>query len=155
MTMKQWLCADCWHEILSDYRRPQKIVWDNGHECRFKSPEDLDQSGITSYTRMIEDVNWGGMNEADLIPIHRDLQIAHSEEVKLILRYALKADKPQVSMCKMVRHGSQWIANFEVKDLMKENVPTQVNFHLQNTSQWVYAGCILYDERDHRVSRHH
>ena len=155
MTMKLWLCVDCWHEILSSDRVPQQIVWDDGHMCRFKSPEDIDQSGIVQYPEMIEDVKWGEVLKTELIPIHRDLQIAHSEEVKLMLRYALRAEKPQISLYKMVCHGSQWIANFEVKDLMKENVLTQINWHLQNTSQWLYAGCILYDERDNHVSRHH
>jgi len=38
--------------------------------------------------------------------------------------------------------GNQWIADFEVKDLSKP-VEDKYNFHLQNTSQWVWAGCIL------------
>jgi len=50
-----------------------------------------------------------------------------------------------------IQSGSQWIADFEVKDLSKP-VLDQFNFHLQNTSQWVWAGCILV--QDGHVSVH-
>ena len=56
--------------------------------------------------------------------------------------------------------GSQWIADFAVKDLtiLEGN---KFNWHLQNVSQWVYAGCILFDERSFKddsewiISTHH
>jgi hypothetical protein len=40
-------------------------------------------------------------------------------------------------------HGTQWIADWEVKDLSLKNDPSKTNWHLQNTSQWRYAGCLL------------
>ncbi len=56
--------------------------------------------------------------------------------------------------------GSQWLAEFAVNDL---SIPrsNSYNWHLQNTSQWVYAGCILFDERSFKedsewvISTHH
>ena len=50
-----------------------------------------------------------------------------------------------------VQSGSQWIADFEVRDPSKPAL-NQYNFHLQNTSQWVWAGCILV--QDGQVSIH-
>jgi len=58
------------------------------------------------------------------------------------------------------KSGCQWIADFSVNDLGKP-VKDEYNWHGQNTSQWVYAGCILFDERsfdsdsDYIISRHH
>ena len=56
--------------------------------------------------------------------------------------------------------GSQWLAEFAVNDL---SIPksNSYNWHCQNTSQWVYAGCILFDERrfkddeEYIISTHH
>lgn len=56
--------------------------------------------------------------------------------------------------------GSQWVAEFEVNNL---SIPrsNSYNWHLQNTSQWAYAGCILFDERSFNdnsewiISTHH
>lgn len=154
--MKQYLCVDCWHEIYSDHRAPQSIHWTDGHVCTFKSPEDIDTSLITKYedliTYLTEKVD---IPEDKLIDVHRQLQVAHAEEVKLMLRHALRAKLPKVILHPFHCQGSQHIAEFEVKDLTLTDDPTKMNFHLQNTSQWVYAGCILFDERDQRVSRHH
>jgi len=48
--------------------------------------------------------------------------------------------------------GTQWLAEWEVNDLSLPNNPNKVNWHLQNTSQWRYAGCLLV--QDGRVSVH-
>jgi len=56
--------------------------------------------------------------------------------------------------------GGQWIADFSVNDL---SIPqsNSYNWHCQNVSQWVYAGCILFDERcfnddeEFIISTHH
>ena len=47
--------------------------------------------------------------------------------------------------------GSQYILEFSIVDKGKEYKDT-VNWHGQNTSQWVFAGCILV--QDKRVSIH-
>jgi hypothetical protein len=49
-------------------------------------------------------------------------------------------------------HGTQWIADWEVKDLSLKDDPSKTNWHLQNTSQWRYAGCLLVQRG--RVSVH-
>jgi len=54
----------------------------------------------------------------------------------------------------------QWVADFSVNNL---SIPrsNSYNWHCQNTSQWVYAGCILFDERSFKddpeyvISTHH
>jgi hypothetical protein len=77
-------------------------------------------------------------------------------ECALISGYAKRdAKKPECYLWPFREAGSQMIAEFEVRDLHKENDPNKVNWHLQNTSQWVYAGCILYDKKSGRVSTHH
>jgi hypothetical protein len=47
--------------------------------------------------------------------------------------------------------GSQYIAEWAVSNLLKEH-KEKYNFHGQNTSQWLYAGCLLV--QDGRVSIH-
>jgi len=155
MGLKQYLCIDCWHEILADgLRRPQSIHWSDGHVCNFKSPEDIDTSLITKFDVLIETLGRGCDITRDDFPLD-DLRVAYEEEVKLMCRYGLKASLPKLILHPFRVAGSQHIAEFEVKDLTKVDNPSKINFHMQNTSQWVYAGCILYDERDQRVSRHH
>ena len=154
MGMKQWLCVDCWHEVYSDIRQPQSIHWTDGHVCTFKSPEDIDTVLITSFDTLIVELGKGCDITRAEFP-KEDLKVAYHEEVKLMLRYALRAERPKVILHPFRTAGSQHLAEFEVKDLMKENDTTKLNWHLQNTSQWVYAGCICYDDRDNRVSRHH
>lgn len=47
--------------------------------------------------------------------------------------------------------GSQYIAEWAVSDMRKEYKET-INWHGQNTSRWMYAGCLLV--QDGRVSIH-
>lgn len=49
----------------------------------------------------------------------------------------------------------QIIAEFFCNDLAKPDDPNQVNWHGQNVSRWMTAGCILVDGRDGKVSTHH
>lgn len=89
---------------------------------------------------------------------------AYDDEVKWINEYASRLIKQgkdcAAVMCKFDNRGSQWVANFSVKNL---SIPesNQYNWHLQNVSQWVYAGCILFDERSFKdgsewiISTHH
>lgn len=80
------------------------------------------------------------------------LQYFYDIEVKRLKEYAGRAEKPSVTLLPFTRSGSQYIANFWVNDL---SLPykDQYNWHLQNTSQWLYAGCILV--QDGRVISHH
>jgi len=47
--------------------------------------------------------------------------------------------------------GSQYIAEWAVSDMRKEHTE-KINWHGQNTSRWLYAGCLLV--QDGRVSIH-
>ena len=78
----------------------------------------------------------------------------YAYELSSMMIYAKNINKPQITLQIFVKNGSQWISNFSVKDLEKE-VKDQFNYHYQNVSQWIYAGCILFDERDNSVSTHH
>jgi hypothetical protein len=105
---------------------------------------------IISFDKLLEGLHG---NIPDKKVIH--LREAYDTEVTMMAKYALKARLPEIILSPFRLAGTQHIAEFEVKDLAKESNPGEVNWHMQNTSQWVYAGCILYDERDNRVSRHH
>ena len=75
----------------------------------------------------------------------------------------INADKEYSAvMYRLANRGSQWIAEFFINDLGRARTDSY-NWHGQNTSQWVYAGCICFDERtfksdplsDYVVSTHH
>ena len=156
MGLKQWLCVECWHEILSDeHRKPQSIHWTDGHICTFKSPEDIDMSFVTPFDDL-----WAGLSKNCIFTESEEfpedaLREAYDAEITMMAKYAIKAKLPKVILHPFRKSGSQHITEFEVKDVAIRRESNKINFHGQDTSQWVYAGCILYDERDNRVSRHH
>ena len=84
-----------------------------------------------------------------------DLIAQYAYEMSNLFNYAKGAMEPLITFDCFAKQGKQWIAGFAVKDLNKKDDPNKVNWHLQNTSQWVYAGCVLFDEIDGRVSSHH
>jgi len=97
--------------------------------------------------------------------VRAQLQQAYDHEVRFIGETATQLaqqGKPYATRMFTFSHtgGSQWIADFSVKDLSRP-LKDQYNWHLQNTSQLVYAGCILFDRNsfehnpDHCISRHH
>ena len=55
--MKQWLCIHCWHEVLSDHRKPEPIHWSDGHICEFKSPEDISTVDVISFDQLLAGLN--------------------------------------------------------------------------------------------------
>lgn len=97
----------------------------------------------------------------------RQLHYWYHREIEQLARYVLQLtrnDKPYYAFFGRIdpnMGGSQMIANFSVKDLDKQDDPQKVNWHLQNTSQWVYAGGLVVDKHaiargDERVvSTHH
>ena len=91
-------------------------------------------------------------NEAKTEAIIQRLKTFYEIETGLLHKYASGAEKPSMTLLSFTKSGSQYIADFWVNDLglPKEN---KYNWHLQNTSQWLYAGCILV--QDGRVSTHH
>ena len=80
------------------------------------------------------------------------LKSAYEWEVTQLVEAAMWCERPQVVMRPFYKVGRQNIAEFWVNDLVKPHADT-INFHGQNTSQWVYAGCILVEEG--HVSCHH
>ena len=60
-------------------------------------------------------------------------------------RYKKKHPEYTTSFSKFTKSGDQYIANFEVKNPALE-VMGSYNWHLQNTSQWVFAGCLLMQD---------
>ncbi len=73
-------------------------------------------------------------------------------ELAACFQEAIFAKEPQVVFQDFRKAGEQYIWEFYVNDLAKPRTD-QVNFHMQNTSQWLYAGCILL--QGGRVSTHH
>lgn len=80
------------------------------------------------------------------------LRFWYESELDILNRYASKAKAPSMALLPFTRSGSQYIANFWVNDLSRPK-EEKYNWHLQNTSQWLYAGCILV--QNGRVSTHH
>ena len=76
-------------------------------------------------------------------------------ELNYCITRALRATEGQVVFSDLQipsQENGQYVMTFEVFDgsMPRSN---SYNFHGQNTSQWIYAGCILY--QDGRVSTHH
>ena len=81
-----------------------------------------------------------------------NLHIVYANEIIRMLDYAHTAFNPFVRLLSFEKNGDQFISKFWVNDLALSEKETY-NFHGQNTSQWVYAGCILVDNGE--VSTHH
>lgn len=80
------------------------------------------------------------------------LKNKYEYEVETINSYISKAKNPDAHLMPFIKAGDQLVADFYVNDLgiEKEN---KINWHFQNVSQWLYAGCILIDHN--QVSTHH
>jgi hypothetical protein len=90
--------------------------------------------------------------EAKTKEVLERLMACYEAEVSLLHQYAGRAKRPSMALLPFTKSGRQYIADFWVNDL---GLPKEgkYNWHLQNTSQWLYAGCILI--QDGRVSTHH
>ncbi len=73
-------------------------------------------------------------------------------ELEHLLREAANAKDPEVVFNDVRVAGEQYIWEFYVNDLAIPRT-LALNWHGQNTSQWLYAGCILL--QGGRVSTHH
>ena len=73
-------------------------------------------------------------------------------ELSQLMHESIHATEPQIVFNDMRVAGEQYIWEFFVNDLAKPKTD-RVNWHGQNVSQWVYAGCILL--QNGRVSTHH
>lgn len=94
--------------------------------------------------------------QARRIPPHvrKDFLAAIQEELFWCIHFAQGASRPSISFREIRETPRQMILEFAVNDLGKER-KGEYNWHGQNTSQWVYAGCVLFDRETGRVSRHH
>ena len=81
-----------------------------------------------------------------------DFWFAVAAEFRELMDYASRAQQPQIVFGDGSKAGSQYIWEFLVNDLAQP-VRDSVNWHGQNTSQWLYAGAIVLQDR--QVSRHH
>ena len=81
-----------------------------------------------------------------------ELWQAIAYELLTCVNEASYAKEPQINFSASSKSGNQRIWNFSVNDLSKPR-EERYNFHGQNVSQWLYAGCILLEGR--KVSRHH
>lgn len=78
---------------------------------------------------------------------------AYQREIVYCLEAAFMAIKPYIVFTAACGPADgQIISSFEVRDLSMPLQPSY-NWHGQNTSQWVYAGAIVYESG--RVSTHH
>ena len=97
--------------------------------------------------------------------VQEQLKRAYDVESKRIKEYVDRLNEEEKSFSAVLYlfrkgGGSQWVAEFAVNDL---SIPrsNSYNWHCQNVSQWVYAGCILFDERSFKddseyvISTHH
>ena len=73
-------------------------------------------------------------------------------ELYQMIQHASHAGSPRLIFPAWRKSGTQYIWEFEVKDLAKPIADAQ-NWHGQNVSQWLYAGAILLQQG--RVSSHH
>ena len=78
----------------------------------------------------------------------------YGRELSMMFGYAKHATKPSIFLGLPSFSERQCTIHFSVSDLAipKEN---KFNWHLQNTSQWLYAGAIVYDKTDGSLSSHY
>jgi|GEM_PF-5910068 len=75
-----------------------------------------------------------------------------ASELHQMIQHASHAEQPLLIFKAYRKAGTQYIWEFEVKDLAKPRAD-RCNWHGQDVSQWLYAGAILLQQG--RVSSHH
>ena len=93
-----------------------------------------------------------GVPEEDYPEKLEDFYACLALEAFNMMSYAKDANEPQIVFNEMRKAGDQYIWEFYVNELARPR-ENSYNWHGQNTSQWLYAGCILLDHK--RVSTHH
>jgi len=78
----------------------------------------------------------------------------YSYEVLAMLSCTIDKEDVEINFSPFRNTGNQYVATFSVidKNLPKSN---SYNMHLQNTSQWLYAGALVYDPKTNEISSHH
>jgi hypothetical protein len=87
------------------------------------------------------------------LKMYQALQFHYNKIVTMMINECKDAIKPSVYMSTFEGSGNQRICNWSASDNNKP-VENSYNFHGQNTSRWIIAGCLLYDIRDNTFSIH-
>ncbi len=106
---------------------------------------------------MMVDVNIVTLNailEALESQAFSNLHELYAIELSRMLQHAQSAKEPMISLTGPTFRGPQAVINFNVSDKSKP-IEDKVNWHGQNTSQWIYAGALVYDQKDGTWSAHH
>jgi len=106
------------------------------------------ENRIATFEELLNSLPVGQKKES----VIKDLKYWYEKELEILHKFAKNAKKPLIGLLTFTRTGSQFISEFWVNDLSKPK-KQEYNWHLQNTSQWLYAGCILVENG--RVSTHH
>lgn len=106
-----------------------------------------DTANIISFNDLID-----GLPQDIHESVWQNLLNKYLSQIGLMHRYAENTKNPKITLFGFGQIGNQYIADFSVGDMDKVYDAGKMNFHLQNTSQWLYAGCILV--QDGIVSTH-
>lgn len=88
------------------------------------------------------------------LPIYQALRFHYSKIVAMMINECKDAIKPVVYMGLFSQDDHhQKICNWSASDNNRP-VENSYNFHGQNTSRWLYAGCLLYDTDNNTFSIH-
>jgi hypothetical protein len=87
------------------------------------------------------------------ISMYQALQYHYTRIISMMINDCSNAVRPAVYMGLFDKSGNQCICNWSASDNNKP-VENSYNFHGQNTSRWIIAGCLLYDIRDNTFSIH-
>jgi len=93
-----------------------------------------------------------GIPEEDLPEDEGSFWLTVASELHQMIQYASRAEQPHLRFKPYRKAGTQYIWEFEVKDLAMPHA-NQCNWHGQDVSQWLYAGAIVLQQG--RVSSHH
>jgi len=93
-----------------------------------------------------------GIPDKDMPTNEVEFWRAVTGELATMVDYASRAQQPQIVFGDRQKCDSQYVWQFFVNDLATPPNGT-INWHGQNTSQWVYAGAIVLQNRE--VSRRH
>ena len=91
---------------------------------------------ITSLEDLIK-----GLPEEDREVVKKELTRKYEWVLNAMERHAKDWVDPLLILSYWRKAGTQWLAGFEVKD-RNQPVGNEYNWHGQNVSQWLFAGCI-------------
>ena len=89
----------------------------------------------------------------ETLPMYNALQQHYNRLIAMMIIECKDAIKPVIYMGLFDNGGNQRICNWSASDNNRP-IENSYNFHGQNTSRWLYAGCLLYDVRDNTFSIH-